>query len=187
MRDGTPSPRAGLAAGLIAGLAGSAAKAAAEAVYPPRTAGQTSPPIVLVRKLTGGRLLKKNETKLQNVIHFGFGALVGAAYGVLAEFHPGVTAGRGALFGTGLNLITHETTLPLLGLSEPPLKQKPREQVSEAVTHVVFGVTVELTRHFLRAHVFTAEESELAGSLAFEESISNLIEATNSGSAPRIT
>ncbi len=172
-------------AGFVAGLAGSAAKAAAEAVYPPRTSGQTSPPILLVRKIAGRALGKKSEAPAQKYIHYGFGALVGAGYGVLAEFHPGATAGQGALFGAGLNLITHETALPLLGLSAPPLEQKPREQASEAITHLIFGVAVELTRRFLRANVFTAGRCEPAASLAFEESISNLRRATSQGLRPQ--
>jgi len=154
MQNRTPSTSAGLAAGFLAGLAGSAAKAAAEAVYPPRIEGQKPPPVVLVRKIAGHRLGRRSEARAMKYIHYGFGALVGAAYGWLAEYHPRVTAGSGALFGASLNLMTHETTLPLLGLSDSPLKQKPREQVSEAVTHVVFGVAVELTRRLLRSKVF---------------------------------
>jgi putative membrane protein len=154
MQNRTPSLSAGLAAGFLAGLAGSAAKAAAEAIYPPRTAGQTPPPIVLVRKVAGHRLGRRFEARAMKCIHYGSGAVVGAGYGWLAEYYPRVTAGTGALFGASLNVVTHETTLPLLGLSDSPLKQKPREQVSEAVTHVVFGVAVELTRRLLRSKLF---------------------------------
>jgi putative membrane protein len=135
MKDDRRSAAAGLAAGFIAGLAGSAAKAAAEAVYPPRTQGQTAPPIVLVRKLAGHPLDEKSKTRAMKWIHFGFGGLAGAIYGYLAEFQPIVTAGRGALFGTVLDVITHETMLPLLGLSDAPWNQTRREQTSEAITH----------------------------------------------------
>jgi putative membrane protein len=153
MQKRTPSPGAGLVAGFLAGLAGSAAKAAAEVVYPPRTAGQTPPPIVLVRKIAGHRLDRRSEARVMKCIHYGFGAVVGAAYGCLVEYYPRVTAGKGAIFGTTLNVMTHETALPLLGLSDSPLKQKSRERASEAATHVVFGVALELTRDLLRSNL----------------------------------
>ena len=86
-----------------------------------------------------------------SVIHYLFGTLTGAAYGVLVEASPQVAAGAGALFGVALNLATHESVLPLLGLSDPPLRQTSREQLSEAATHIVYGMTTELTRRLVRS------------------------------------
>lgn len=149
--DRRPSAVRGALAGAIGGLAGSLTKAGAEAIYPPRTQGQTPPPIILVRKIAGHPLDPATEQRAMSVIHYLFGTLTGAAYGVLVETSPQVAAGAGALFGVTLNLATHESVLPLLGLSDPPLRQTSREQLSEAATHIVYGMPTELTRCLVRS------------------------------------
>ncbi len=142
-----------LLAGALGGLVGSGIKAAAEAVYPPRTAGQIPPPIVLVRNIAGRPLAPSREALAMQVIHYGFGALTGAAYAVLAERQPAVTIGWGAGFGLALNLLTHESALPLMGLSDAPVRQTRREQKSEALTHLLYGVATEFTRSRVRARL----------------------------------
>src|ERR1700722_3069493 len=81
----------GFLAGAIGGLIGAAAKAAGEAVYPPRTEGQIPAPAVLVNRMSSEPLTEAEEEVSVRVIHWGFGALVGGIYGVLAEYQPKVT------------------------------------------------------------------------------------------------
>ena len=50
-------------------------------------------------------------------MHYGFGTLTGAAYGVLAELVPGGHPGAGAPFGTALWLGADEIAVPAFGLS----------------------------------------------------------------------
>jgi putative membrane protein len=151
-----PSPRRrrslfkGFLAGAIGGLAGAAAKAAAEAVYPPRTQGQIPPPAVLVNRMAGRSLSEEEEEVSVQAIHWGFGALAGGVYGALAEYKPAVTRRLGASFGLTLCGITHASALPIMGLTEHPTDQPPREHVSELVTHVIYGVATELTRRIAR-------------------------------------
>lgn len=145
-----PSLWKGLLAGAVGGLLAAGVKAAAEVVYPPRTEAQTPPPVVLFRKLSSRQVDPAMEQKVFQATHYGFGLAVGAAYGALAEYEPSVTTGRGLAFGLGLNVLTHETLLPLLALSDPPTKQTAREQTSEALTHAIYGVATEITRSFIR-------------------------------------
>ena len=49
-----------------------------------------------------------------------------------------------------LMAFTHEGALPALGLSSEPKDQEPREQRSEMVTHVVYGVVAETVRKVVR-------------------------------------
>jgi putative membrane protein len=140
----------GLLAGLVAGLAATAAKTIAEKIYPPRTHGEPEPPEVLAKKLAPHHL---NDTELavaSETIHWGFGALSGAAYGALAEFYPAATAEEGAAFGLALMALTHETALPAMGAGSAPEDQTVREQSSEAATHVLYGVVAERVRSFVR-------------------------------------
>jgi putative membrane protein len=140
----------GFLAGAIGGLAGAAAKAAAEAVYPPRTQGQIAPPAVLVNRMAGRSLSETEEEVSVQAIHWGFGALAGGVYGALAEYQPVVTRRLGASFGLALCGITHVSALPMMGLTESPGDQPAREHASEVVTHVIYGVTTELTRRLAR-------------------------------------
>lgn len=140
----------GLLAGLIAGLAATAAKSIAEKLYPPRTHGEPEPPEVLAEKLAGHPLDHGTMAVASESIHWGFGALAGAAYGALAEFYPAATAKEGASFGLALMTLTHETALPAMGLSAPSEEQTTREHTSEAATHVLYGVVAEKVRGFVR-------------------------------------
>ena len=155
-KDKTTPPRRkrsllkGFLAGAVGGLAGAAAKAAGEAVYPPRTQGQIAPPAVLANRMAGRSLTEQEEEASVQVIHWGFGALVGGVYGALAEYAPVVTGRVGVNFGLTLCGITHASALPMMGLTEKPEDQPPREHASELVTHAIYGVTTEVVRRVTR-------------------------------------
>ena len=140
----------GLLAGLVAGLVATAVKTLAERFYPPRTHGEPEPPDVLAEKIAGHALSADTKEIASEAIHWGFGALTGAAYGALAEFYPAATAKEGATFGLTLMTLTHEKGLPALGLSAPPDDQTFRERSSEAATHVMYGVVTERVRSMIR-------------------------------------
>ena len=140
----------GFLAGAIGGLVGAAAKAAGEAVYPPRTQGQIPPPAVLVNRMAGRTLTETEEEFSVQAIHWGFGALAGGVYGALAEYQPAVTRRLGASFGLTLCGVTRASALPMMGLTERPGDQPAREHASELLTHVIYGVTTELTRRLAR-------------------------------------
>ncbi|HEY4359168.1 MAG TPA: DUF1440 domain-containing protein [Acidobacteriaceae bacterium] len=140
----------GLLAGAIAGLVATAAKSVAEKLYPPRVHGEPEPPSLLAEKLAGHPLDEPAKTVAAETIHWGFGALTGAAYGALAEFYPAATGKEGANFGLALMSLTHEGALPAMGLSAPPEEQSLREHTSEASTHLLYGVVTEKVRKFVR-------------------------------------
>jgi putative membrane protein len=140
----------GLLAGLIGGLAATAAKTIAERIYPPRTHGEPEPPAVLAEKVVGHELTPMEKEVPAQTIHWGFGALTGAAYGALVEFYPAARSNNGAGFGMALASLTHETTLPAMGLSAGPEDQTIPEPASEMATHVVYGVVTETVRRTVR-------------------------------------
>ena len=141
----------GMLAGLIGGLVATAAKSIAEKIYPPRTHGE--PPAVLAERVSGGmghQLSAGEKTVAAEAIHWGFGALTGAAYGGLAEYFPAATAKDGASFGLALGGLTQEGALPAMGLAAEPEDQTMRERSSEMATHVVYGLMTETVRRFVR-------------------------------------
>ena len=140
----------GLLAGLVAGVVATAVKTLAERIYPPRTQGEPEPTEILAEKLSGHPLDATTKAIESEAIHWGFGALTGAAYGALAEFYPAATSKEGASFGIALMTLTHGKALPAMGLSAEPEDQTFREQSSEAATHVLYGVVTERVRSMVR-------------------------------------
>jgi putative membrane protein len=140
----------GMFAGLVGGLAATAAKSFAESLFPPRTHGEPEPPTLLAEKIAGHPLSETQKTIASESIHWGFGALTGAAYGGLAEYFPQATQKEGASFGLALASLTHGNALPALGLSASPKDQTTREHTSEMATHVVYGVVTEIVRSIVR-------------------------------------
>lgn len=140
----------GALAGLIGGLAGAGAKALAEKLFPPRTEGQTPPPTVLAEKLAGHSLPPGERQVATQGIHWIFGALAGAAYGSVVEFKPSVGAWKGAAFGLTVKRMTHDSTLPNMGLEEPKEEQPVQERMSEWVACAVYGVATEMVRGQVR-------------------------------------
>ncbi len=140
----------GLLAGLIGGLVATAAKTLAERIYPPRTHGEPEPPEVMAERFAGHELVGIEKEVATEAIHWGFGALTGAAYGALAEYYPAATTKDGAGFGMALSSLTHGTMFPAMGLSAEPEEQTARERTSELATHVVYGVVTETVRRVVR-------------------------------------
>jgi len=140
----------GLLAGLIGGLVATAAKTLAERIYPPRTHGEQEPPTLVAEHVAGNELRAPQKEVAAETIHWGFGALTGAAYGALAEFYPTATAKDGASFGMALSSLTHGTMLPAMGLSAEPEEQTARERTSEMASHVVYGIVTETVRRVVR-------------------------------------
>jgi putative membrane protein len=139
---------------------------AAEAVWPPsepekQLVGadptghlENMPPAVLAdrvaRRLGYGPLDRATKLRIQNAIHYSFGALFGSAYGALADAFPATTAGMGTAAGAGLYLASHGSTLPLLRIQEPPWRLPRAAFVWEFTSHLVFGVALELSRRSAR-------------------------------------
>lgn len=141
----------GALAGLVAGLVATAAKTAAEAIYPPRVHGEPDPREEAADRILGPRYFSlKSHTAAGETIHWGFGALAGALYGIAAEVYPAATDKHGASFGLTLAAVTHDGVLPALGLAASPEEQSGRVQTSEMTSHIVYGVVAETVRMAVR-------------------------------------
>ena len=139
---------------------------AAEALWPPSEAEkelvgvdptghlENMPPAVLAdriaRRLGYGPLDRATKLRVQNVIHYSFGALSGSAYGALAEAFPSATAGAGTAAGAGLYLASHGSTLPLLQIQAPPWRLPRAALAWEFTSHLLFGAALEVSRRGVR-------------------------------------
>ena len=111
---------------------------------------ENMPPAVLAdraaRRLGRGPLTRQAKLTIQNVVHYGTGAMTGAAYGVLAEVFPSVTAGGGTAAGVAVYAVGHGTALPLLRVQEPPWRLPRAAVLWEFTSHLLFGLVLELAR-----------------------------------------
>lgn len=139
----------GLMAGLIGGLAATAAKSVAGRLYPGKFGGKQESAELSAR---GGSVysLSGGANGDGESIQWGYGAVVGAAYGALAEFYPAATAKDGASFGIALMTLTHEGSSRMKTLSAPSEPESKGEFTNEAMTHLVYGVVTETVRRFVR-------------------------------------
>jgi putative membrane protein len=125
----------GLVAGFIGGLVGVVAMAAAKRLIPRRAPADSEAPDPAATSLS------------LDGMHWALGAAAGAAYGAVAEYFPTATAEKGAAFGMALETLSQEGTLPALGLLTGSAA---RGGASKMTSHVVYGVTTEVVRGFVR-------------------------------------
>jgi uncharacterized membrane protein YagU involved in acid resistance len=84
------------------------------------------------------------------VFHYAYGTSMGAVYGAAAEILPQTTAGRGLPYGALIWVGADEGIVPLLGLSKPAAEYPLSIHASALVSHLVYGLTVEIVRNAVR-------------------------------------
>ena len=92
---------------------------------------------------------RDDKKKAGQAVHYGFGTLMGAVYGVTSEILPEVTAGGGTGFGTLLFLGADQVAVPALRLAPPPSRSAPVDRLQHWAAHVVYGGSLELIRSLI--------------------------------------
>ena len=107
-----------------------------------------------------GRELTKREKKIGGpIVHYAFGASMGALYGTLAELSPVFRVGAGTGFGSALFVGADEIAVPLAGLSGPPTETPLKIHAYAWASHIVYGLATEMTRWGVRAALGNGSES----------------------------
>ena len=105
----------------------------------------------IVSAATGGHHLTWSQKKRGGpIVHYTFGACVGAFYGGLAEYYRGATVGFGTTFGGVLFGVADMLAVPALDLSSSK-NSSVSSLASPFAGHVVYGVTTEVVRRATRA------------------------------------
>jgi uncharacterized membrane protein YagU involved in acid resistance len=99
---------------------------------------------------TRRHLTRAEKKKAGPVVHYAFGALMGAVYGASVEVNPSANALAGIPFGAILFAAADEVVLPVLGLSDKPAAYPLSTHVYGLVSHAVYGVTTETVRRIVR-------------------------------------
>jgi putative membrane protein len=105
----------------------------------------------LSRNLLGYPLSAEAKKKAGPVLHYAFGAAMGAVYGVASELFPEVTRGFGTGFGAALFALADELAVPALGLSGKPADAPLSSHVYGLASHLVYGATTEGVRRLATA------------------------------------
>jgi uncharacterized membrane protein YagU involved in acid resistance len=127
-------------------------------VSPPRDPNQPPPEDAtmktadaIVEAVTGGRHLSRQGKEVGGpIVHYAFGALMGACYGALAESTPAVTSGAGAAFGSALFTGADLVAVPALKLSGSG-ESSIASLATPFAAHLVYGMTTEAVRRVIRA------------------------------------
>jgi hypothetical protein len=90
-------------------------------------------------------LTSRELSIVARVIHFSFGAMVGAVHGVYAHRHPRRPR-TGMALGATLWLTADEIAMPLIGLSRSTLQRPLEMHLQSLVAHLVYGVATENVR-----------------------------------------
>ncbi|HWR37529.1 MAG TPA: DUF1440 domain-containing protein [Clostridia bacterium] len=101
-------------------------------------------------KISGHELTPEQRRKAGPVVHYAFGALLGAAYGAAAEVAPMMTKGMGAPFGVAVWAVGDEIAVPALGLSPWPTEVPAEAHAAMFASHVLYGASLEGVRRMLR-------------------------------------
>jgi hypothetical protein len=108
----------------------------------------------VVSTVTGGRHLSlEGKQKGGPIVHYAFGALMGAIYGASAEYSSKARAGFGTAFATALFAGADLWAVPTLRLSDSSSDAPVSSLASPFSAHLVYGVTTEGVRRLVRAAI----------------------------------
>ena len=144
---------AGVGAGLFAAFVMNEFQALWKASAKPTQS--EAPPATLVtaekisKAVAGEPVPKAAETAASNTVHYATGAALGVLYGVAAEFTPGIKTGLGTSYAGAVWAALDNGVVPALKLAPPPDETAPKDHVFAFVSHLVFGVSLELSRRVL--------------------------------------
>ena len=101
-------------------------------------------------KLRGRGLQESEKEPAGYVVHFAFGTLMGAVYGISTEYLPIANLGHGLLHGIALWGGADALAMPAFGLSSPVTQRSAGELTYEILAHAVYGVSSESARRVVR-------------------------------------
>jgi hypothetical protein len=97
------------------------------------------------------RLTEPERKVAGPLIHYGYGTLMGAVYGVLAEAFPRTRTGGGTGYGAALWLLGDELAVPVLGLAPAATQVTASTHATALGAHLVYGLTTEAVRRGINA------------------------------------
>lgn len=105
----------------------------------------------VARRVFHADLDSSQKEQAGQAVHYGFGTVMGALYGVAAEYEPRVRAGRGAAWGAVLMIVADDIGIPLARLGPPPTRTPVSTHLYALLAHLTYGVACETVRERVRS------------------------------------
>jgi uncharacterized membrane protein YagU involved in acid resistance len=117
-------------------------------VFPPRRVVQRG------EELAGdpNALTEREEDRVTMVTHYGYGSAAGAVYALLRArvMPPGAGALAGAAYGLAVWAVGYAGWLPLAGIRQSTVRDRPRRWLNPILSHLAFGISVAVMHRALR-------------------------------------
>jgi putative membrane protein len=98
-----------------------------------------------------GRPLTQGEKEIGGpIMHYLFGATVGALYGAAAEKDASTTRAAGIPYGIGVWLLADEIGMHAAGFATKPTDYPLSRHAAALASHIAFGLTLETVRRAVR-------------------------------------
>ena len=103
------------------------------------------------KAVTGHEVPEDKKPAAGVAVHYGFGAICGALYGMLAALRPATGLPAGLVYGVAIWLLGDEVGLRALGIAPDPRKVPMSQHVQAFGAHIVYGAgTALLSKLLLR-------------------------------------
>jgi hypothetical protein len=130
----------------------------------PQQGGSESTTAVVADKITeaiaGSRIPPERRNLAGNLVHYGFGTLMGATYGVLNEVLPATNAGRGLAYGAALWAAADEVALPATGLAKWWPEYPIHVHANALGAHLAYAATLDGLRRAVRSLLESQRKEE---------------------------
>jgi hypothetical protein len=140
---------AGVGAGLLASLAMDRFQALAARAGASPGGGGDPATVKAAEKALGRRIPKARKAEAGTAVHYGFGTLLGLAYGAASAVEPRMAAGFGLPYGGAVALLADEALVPAAGLGGKPWESPLSTHAYSLASHLVFGAALEAGRRAL--------------------------------------
>jgi putative membrane protein len=117
--------------------------------YEPKEPANEAAGRVAYEKLMGQSPDEQQKPVLGEMVHWGFGATMGALYGALRGEKSMPDFVGGMLFGTAVWLLASELMVPLLGLAPAPTETPLSGHATYMTSHLVYGAATAATAQAL--------------------------------------
>ncbi len=155
-RNRQPKVYKGVIAGAIGGLAASWIMTRFQSLIT-RASGRTDPhegqgedatvkTAERVSSELGHELSAKEKESAGPLVHYAYGAGIGALYGGLAQKNEATRAGFGSAYGAAAWALGDEVAVPALGLAKKPAQTPLWQHAQALAAHLVYGITLEGVR-----------------------------------------
>ena len=108
---------------------------------------------VVAHALAGRRLNRREKQIGAPIVHYAFGASMGALYGLLYALRPDAARQSGLLFGSLVWLGADEIALPLAGLADGPRAYPAAVHTEMLGAHLVYGYTTDVVMRWMESRV----------------------------------